>query len=42
MIEIVVIYTGPNCTGTAYAAPVGGCVTGNSAFVSTFVTCTPK
>ncbi|KAH3920707.1 hypothetical protein HBI56_012830 [Parastagonospora nodorum] len=35
----VEIYTGPDCTGTAFSAPVGGCVTGNSAFVSTFVTC---
>lgn len=39
MIATVEIYTGPDCTGTAFSVPVGGCVTGNSAFVSTFVTC---
>jgi hypothetical protein len=36
---LVTIYTGANCTGTAFVAPVGGCVTGDSPFVSTFVTC---
>jgi hypothetical protein len=35
----VTVYTGADCTGTAFSAPVGGCVTGNSPFISTFVTC---
>jgi hypothetical protein len=35
----VTVYTGADCTGDAFLAPVGGCVTGNSPFISTFVTC---
>jgi hypothetical protein len=35
---LVTIYTGGN-SGTAFVAPAGGCVTGDSPFVSTFVTC---
>ncbi|KAF2852131.1 hypothetical protein T440DRAFT_467370 [Plenodomus tracheiphilus IPT5] len=36
----VTLYTGVDCTGTAYLSPAGGCVTGNAPFVSAFVTCT--
>jgi len=35
----VKIYSSADCTGTAYSAPVGGCVTGSAPFVSAFVTC---
>lgn len=35
----VMLYTGAGCSGTAYSAPVGGCVTGSGPFVSTYVTC---
>ncbi|KAH9859380.1 hypothetical protein IAQ61_011161 [Plenodomus lingam] len=35
----VTLYTGADCSGTAYSALVGGCVTGSAPFVSTYVTC---
>jgi hypothetical protein len=43
LIEVLVaLYTAANCAGTAFQAPVGGCVTGNAPFVSTYVTCPPS
>ncbi|KAJ5060633.1 hypothetical protein J3E72DRAFT_428230 [Bipolaris maydis] len=33
------IYQTADCSGTAFLAPVGGCVTGDGPFVSAFVTC---
>ncbi|KAL6171872.1 hypothetical protein ACJQWK_02870 [Exserohilum turcicum] len=35
----VALYQTVDCTGTAFQAPVGGCVTGDGPFVSAFVTC---
>ena len=35
----VTIYQTADCSGTAFLAPVGGCVTGDGPFVSAFVTC---
>ncbi|KAH9882451.1 hypothetical protein J1614_000687 [Plenodomus biglobosus] len=39
IVGVVTLYTGAGCSGTAYSAPVGGCVTGSGPFVSTYVTC---
>lgn len=37
--DVVALYTTADCSGTAYLAPEGGCVTGSAPFVSTFITC---
>lgn len=35
------LYSDTTCSGTAYVAPAGTCVQGNSPFLSVFVTCPP-